>query len=162
MKRYVVEVNGNTIEYGADVKRSGFSNEEWSALCHEMVKQRDEEEYQKLLRLDNQEAIIGWGNYIDMAERYEYLLELLPQSSFSKAGTHPEWVAKEVDDNTLNKGIIQDDVATIIESNRGIELMRLRLEDYFDLDEAYYEERQYLKELLDNANYGRNNNEWFI
>jgi len=85
---YKVEVNGQTIEYGAYIKRSRFNNAEWSAIYHQMVKENIPTVYE--VKKQDSDFIDVAGSLIGLEERYEALLELLPQSSFSKAGTHPQ------------------------------------------------------------------------
>ena len=95
MIHYKVMVNGKEITYGADVEMSRYSDEEWTAIHLEMIRQNDKELYR--LVKDNDTLINRCGHAIDIEERYCYLLELLPQSSYSKAGTHPKWVADAVE-----------------------------------------------------------------
>lgn len=129
---YEVKVNGETIVYGPLIKRSRFSEKQWSAINHEMVKSNFKEEYDKYK--DDEFIITVIADRIDLSERYEALLELLPQSTYSKAGTHPEWVAKAVEDNILIKGITQDDVKMLIEGSNGIEELKSILKDYFSIE----------------------------
>lgn len=130
-KTYKVEVDGKTIEYGAYVEKSNFNNVEWSAIYCKMLKENYPLVYEKKKRDDD--FIMTAGSLIDIEERYEALLELLPQSSFSKAGTHPQWVADAVEENTLNKRITQDDVIDMIKDVDDVEELKECLINYFEL-----------------------------
>jgi len=130
---YTVTVNGKEISYGAYTIFSGHTEEEWLALCHEMVKVNYPNFYEKWK--ENEQAIRGWGNFIDVSERYEALLEELPQSSYSKAGTHPVWVVEAVDDRTLDKEITQSDVLGMLDISN-LDELKSELEDYFDLSDC--------------------------
>ena len=70
-----------------------------------------------------------------LEERYEALLELLPQDQFSCAGTHPKWVADAVAENTLNKEDTQGDVLDLIERCSTLDELKSELTEYFDLEE---------------------------
>ena len=70
-----------------------------------------------------------------LEERYEALLELLPQDQFSYAGTHPKWVADAVAENTLNKVDTQYDVSDLIERCSTLDELKSELTEYFDLEE---------------------------
>ena len=129
---YKVEVNGQTIEYGAYIKKSRFTNAEWSAIYHQMAKENSPLVYRD--KKHDNDYIEMLGALIGLEERYEALLELLPQSSFSKAGTHPQWVADAVEDNTLNKGITQDDVKDMLKDAENIDDLKEMLIEYFELD----------------------------
>lgn len=83
---YKVTANGKEIEYGALVEKSRFSDEEWSAIYAEIVKQNQPEVFERK-KLDS-DYIDAFGALIALEERYEALLELLPQDEFSYAGTH--------------------------------------------------------------------------
>ena len=76
-----------------------------------------------------------FGALIALEERYEALLELLPQDQFSKAGTHPKWVADAVAENTLNKEDTVLDVSVLIGRCNTIEELKNELTEYFDLEE---------------------------
>lgn len=94
MIHYKVVVDGKEIEYGADTEMSRYSDEEWTAIHSLMVKENYPELYEKYKEDSLLMSVIGWG--IALEERYEFLLELLPQCSYSKAGTHPRWIANAV------------------------------------------------------------------
>lgn len=130
---YKVTVNGKEIEYGALVEKSRFSDEEWSAIYAEIVKQNQPEIFEN--RKSDTEFIDTLGNLISLEERYEALLELLPQDQFSYAGTHPKWVADAVAENTLNKEDTQYDVSDLIEECETLEELKSELTEYFDLEE---------------------------
>lgn len=129
---YKVTVNRNEITYGPLIERSRFSDEEWMAIYTEMVKQRNKDLYDR--RKGDEEFINCLGQLISLEERYEALLELLPQDNYSKSGTHPKWVANAVEHNTLNKGITQDDVSQAIKQNDTFEGLKSDLEEYFNLN----------------------------
>lgn len=130
---YKVTVNGKEIEYGALVEKSRFSDEEWSAIYAEIVKKNQPEIFEN--RKSDTEFIDTLGNLISLEERYEALLELLPQDQFSYAGTHPKWVADAVAENTLNKEDTQYDVSDLIEECETLEELKSELTEYFDLEE---------------------------
>lgn len=80
----------------------------------------------------------------ELAEMYEQLLEDLPQYHFSKAGTPPEAVIKEVEKNIYLKGITQDDVSDAIvwwEDVKDVDYEEKfkglveEIREYFELDE---------------------------
>lgn len=96
MKEYKVFVKGKEVKYGALVERSKFTEEEWMEIYKKMVQEDNLEFYEKYK--GNDEVIILMGELIDLEERYEALLALLPQHKYSKAGTHPRWVADAVKD----------------------------------------------------------------
>ena len=76
------------------------------------------------------------GNvFVVSEERYEALLELLPQDQFSYAGTHPKWVADAVAENTLNKEDTQYDVSDLIERCETLKELKNELTEYFELEE---------------------------
>ncbi|MGM0199666.1 hypothetical protein [Enterococcus sp. DIV1314a] len=131
---YEVQIDGETIVYGPLIKRSRFSDEQWSAINHAMAKRNfSASEYEKYKK---DEFVIGlMADRTDLAERYEALLELLPQSAYSKAGTHPEWVADAVEHNILIKGITQDDVKMLIEGSDDMRELIRSLEEYFHIEE---------------------------
>lgn len=130
---YKVTVNGKEIEYGALVEKSRFSDEEWSAIYAEIAKQNYPEIFES--RKSDTAFIDTLGAWISLEERYEALLELLPQDQFSYAGTHPKWVADAVAENTLNKEDTQYDVSDLIERCETLEELKSELTEYFDLEE---------------------------
>ena len=129
---YEVEVNGKVIEYGPYVKKSRFNNAEWSAIYHQMVKENFPTVYE--VKKKDSDFIDVAGSLIGLEERYEALLELLPQSSFSKAGTHPQWVADAVEENTLNKMDTQSDVKDMLKDGDNIDDLKKMMVEYFELD----------------------------
>lgn len=130
---YKVTANGKEIEYGALVEKSRFSDEEWSAIYAEIVKQNQPEVFERK-KLDS-DYINAFGALIALEERYEALLELLPQDEFSYAGTHPKWVADAVAENTLNKSDVICDVSDMIERCGNIEELENELIEYFGVDQ---------------------------
>lgn len=135
-KEYKININGDDITYGALVTRSRFNEEEWQAIYTEMVKQGNPEAYEEY---KDDENVIAWiGALIDLEDRYQALLELLPQDSYSKAGTHPQWVADEVNENTFDKIITQDDVKDMINDYEDIDDLKEALKEYFNIDMDYH------------------------
>ena len=130
---YKVTANGKEIEYGALVEKSRFSVEEWSAIYAEIVKQNQPEVFERK-KLDS-DYIDAFGALIALEERYEALLELLPQDEFSYAGTHPKWVADAVAENTLNKSDVICDVSDMIERCGNIEELKNEQIEYFGADQ---------------------------
>lgn len=130
---YKTTINGKEIEYGALVEKSRFSDEEWSAIYAEIVKQNWPEIYEN--RKSDTAFIDTLGALTSLEERYEALLELLPQDQFSYAGTHPKWVADAVAQNTLNKEDTQGDVLDLIERCSTLDELKSELTEYFDLEE---------------------------
>ena len=130
---YKVTVDGKEIEYGALVEKSRFSDEEWSAIYAEIAKQNYPEIFES--RKSDTAFIDTLGALTSLEERYEALLELLPQDQFSYAGTHPKWVADAVAENTLNKVDTQYDVSDLIERCETLEELKSELTEYFDLEE---------------------------
>lgn len=130
---YKVTVDGKEIEYGALVEKSRFSEKEWSAIYSEMVKQNQPEVFEN--KKSDTDYINMLGALIDFKERYEALLELLPQNQFSYAGTHPKWVADAVAENTLNKEDTMLDVSDLIGRCETLEELKNELTEYFDLEE---------------------------
>ena len=130
---YKVTVNGKEIEYGALVEKSRFSDEEWSAIYAEIAKQNYPEIFES--RKSDTAFIDTLGAWISLEERYEALLELLPQDQYSYAGTHPKWVADAVAENTLNKEDTKDDVLDLIERCSTLDELKSELTEYFDLEE---------------------------
>lgn len=84
---------------------------------------------------DDTDYISAFGALISLEERYEALLEALPQKSYSYAGTHPMWVVKAVEENTLNKETTMEDVADMVERCETLDDLKEELTDYFDLEE---------------------------
>lgn len=80
--------------------------------------------------------IDAFGALIALEERYEALLELLPQDQFSYAGTHPKWVADAVAENTLNKEDTEEDVCKIIGRCTTLSELQEELIEYFDLEDS--------------------------
>ena len=130
---YKILINGKEIEYGALVEKSRFSDEEWSAIYAEIV----EENYPEILKKKKYDTafIDTLGALTSLEERYEALLELLPQDQFSRAGTHPKWVADAVAENTLNKDDTRYDVFILIERCETLEELKNELAKYFNLEE---------------------------
>nr|DAS02845.1 MAG TPA: hypothetical protein [Caudoviricetes sp.] len=130
---YKVTVDGKKIEYGALVEKSRFSEKEWSAIYTEIVKQNQPEVFEN--KKEDTDYIDTLGALINLEERYEALLELLPQDEFSYAGTHPKWVADAVAENTLNKEDTKEDVSDMIERCETLEELKNELTEYFELEE---------------------------
>ncbi|HEL1931445.1 TPA: hypothetical protein TYI17_002263 [Streptococcus suis] len=130
---YKVKVDGNEIEYGTLIEKSNFTEKEWSAIYAEVVKQNQPSVYKK--RKADIEFINTLGALISLEERYEALLDLLPQEEFSYAGTHPKWVADAVEENTLDKETTKDDVASLLEQCETLEDLKEGLVDYFELED---------------------------
>ena len=128
---YKITVNDKEIEYGALIEKSRFSKEEWSAIYAEIVK-RNHPEIFECKKLDS-DYIDAFGALIALEERYEALLELLPQDEFSYAGTHPKWVADAVAENTLNKSDVVCDVSEMIERCGSLEELKNELLEYFEV-----------------------------
>lgn len=131
---YKVTVDGKEIEYGALVEKSRFSDEEWSAIYAEIAKQNYPEIFES--RKSDTAFIDTLGAMIDLEERYEALLELLPQDKFSYAGTHPKWVADAVAENTLNKEDTILDVSDLIGQCSTLRELQDKLMKYFDLEDC--------------------------
>ena len=130
---YKVTVDGKEIEYGALVEKSRFSDEEWSAIYAEIVKQNWPEVFET--RKSDTAFIDTLGALVSLEERYEALLELLPQNQFSYAGAHPKWVADAVAENTLNKEDTMLDVSDLIGRCETLEELKNELTEYFELEE---------------------------
>lgn len=130
---YKVTVDDKEIEYGALVEKSRFSDEEWSAIYAEIAKQNYPEIFEN--RKSDTAFIDTLGALTSLEERYEALLELLPQNQFSYAGTHPKWVADAVAENTLNKEDTMLDVSDLIGRCNTFEELKNELTEYFDLEE---------------------------
>ena len=131
---YKVTVDGKEIEYGALVEKSRFSDEEWSAIYAEIAKQNYPEIFES--RKSDTAFIDTLGALTSLEERYEALLELLPQDQFSYAGTHPKWVADAVAENTLNKEDTIDDICDFLERCSTLQQLQDELMEYFDLEES--------------------------
>ena len=131
--KYKTKINGKEIEYGALVEKSRFSDEEWSAIYAEIAKQNYPEIFES--RKSDTAFIDTLGALTSLEERYEALLELLPQEQFYRAGTHPKWVADAVAENTLNKVDTQYDVSVLIERCETLEELKNELTEYFELEE---------------------------
>ena len=131
--KYKTKINGKEIEYGALVEKSHFSDEEWSAIYAEIAEENYPEIFEK--RKSDTAFIDTLGALTSLEERYEALLELLPQEQFSRAGTHPKWVADAVAENTFNKEETQYDVFVLIERCETLEELKNKLTEYFDLEE---------------------------
>lgn len=131
---YKVRVNGKEIEYGALVEKSHFSDEEWSAIYAEIAEENYPEIFEK--RKSDTAFIDTLGALTSLEERYEALLELLPQDQFSRAGTHPKWVADAVAENTLNKEDTIDDICDFLERCSTLQQLQDELMEYFDLEES--------------------------
>ena len=129
---YKATVDGKEIEYGALVEKQRFSEKEWSAIYAEIVKQNWPEVFET--RKSDTAFIDTLGALVSLEERYEALLELLPQNQFSYAGTHPKWVADAVAENTLNKEDTMLDVSDLIGRCNTIEELKNELTEYFDLE----------------------------
>ncbi|HEL2480594.1 TPA: hypothetical protein TZY47_000712 [Streptococcus suis] len=130
---YKVIVNNTEIEYGALIEKSNFTETEWAAIYAEIVKQNQPEVFEK--KKNDVDYINAFGALIALEERYEALLELLPQEEFSYAGTHPKWVADAVEENTLSKETIMWDVSAILENCDTLDELKEELTSYFKLDE---------------------------
>lgn len=131
---YKVTVDGKEIEYGALVEKSRFSEKEWSAIYAEIVKQNQPEVFEN--RKADTDYIDAFGSLIALEERYEALLELLPQDEFSYAGTHPKWVADAVVENTLNKEDTINDISDFLEQCSTLRELQDKLMEYFDLQDC--------------------------
>lgn len=133
-KEYKVNVDGREIIYGALVRDdSRLSVKEWDAVAHEMVKQNLPEEYEKYK--DDEDVIDYISSWINIQERYEALMELLPQS-LSYFDTPPYRIAEEVYENTFEKDIVQYDVQEIINRSADLEELKGELVAYFNLKEV--------------------------
>lgn len=130
---YKVVVENKEIVYGALVEKSRFSDKEWSAIYHEVVKKNQPELYAE--HKGNELLVETMGQLICLEERYEALLELLPQDQFSYSGTHPKWVADAVSENTLDKETTKEDVSDILERCDDVSELKQELIEYFGLKE---------------------------
>ena len=133
-KEYKVNVDGREIIYGSLVRDDGrLSVKEWDAVAHEMVKQNLPEEYEKY---KSDEDVIDYiSSWINIQERYEALMKLLPQS-LSYFDTSPYRIAEEVYENTFEKDIVQYDVQEIINRSADLEELKCELVAYFNLKEV--------------------------
>lgn len=131
---YKVTVDGKEIEYGALVEKSRFSEKEWSAIYAEIVKQNQPEVFEN--KKADTDYIDAFGSLIALEERYEALLELLPQDEFSYAGTHPKRVADAVAENTLNKEDTINDISDFLEQCSTLRELQDKLMEYFDLQDC--------------------------
>ena len=133
-KEYKVNVDGREIIYGSLVRDDGrFSVKEWDAVAHEMVKQNLPEEYEKY---KSDEDVIDYiSSWINIQERYEALMELLPQS-LSYFDTSPYRIAEEVYENTFEKDIVQYNVQEIINRSADLRELKNELVAYFNLKEV--------------------------
>ena len=133
-KEYKVNVDGREIIYGALV-RDGcrLSVKEWDAVAHEMVKQNLPKEYEKYK--DDEDVIDYISSWINIQERYEALMELLPQS-LSYFDTSPYRIAEEVYENTFEKDIVQYNVQEIINRSADLRELKNELVAYFNLKEV--------------------------
>lgn len=131
---YKVTVDGKEIEYGALVEKSRFSEKEWSAIYAEIVKQNQPEVFEN--KKADTDYIDAFCSLIALEERYEALLELLPQDEFSYAGTHPKWVADAVAENTLNKEDTINDISDFLEQCSTLRELQDKLMEYFDLQDC--------------------------
>ena len=130
-KEYRVNVGGKEIVYGSLVRGGRLSVKEWDAIAHEMVSQNLPEEYEKY---KNDVDIIDYlSSWIDMRERYEVLLELLPQRA-RYVETPAYMVADRVYENTLDKNITKNDIKMFIDESKSLDELKLQLTNYFDLD----------------------------
>lgn len=91
------------------------------------------EEYEKYK--DDEDVIDYISSWIDTQERYEALMELLPQS-LSYFDTSPYRIAEEVYDNTFEKDIIQYDVQETINRSADLREFKNELVAYFNLKEV--------------------------
>lgn len=85
---YKTIVNGKMVEYGPYTENvNAFTDEERLALQLEMVRVNYPEDYEN--RKGDEQFIKALGGLISIEERYEALLEELPQNTYSYAGSHP-------------------------------------------------------------------------
>lgn len=130
---YKVTVDGREIEYGALVEKSRFSEKEWSAIYADIVKVNQPEVFES--KKADTDYIETFGALIALEERYEALLELLPQEEYSQAGTHPKWVADAVSEKTLNKQDVIDDVSDMLERCEDLDELKEELVEYFEIED---------------------------
>ncbi|WP_316605930.1 hypothetical protein [Streptococcus pluranimalium] len=133
---YKTIVNGKMVEYGPYTENvNAFTDEERLALQLEMVRVNYPEDYEN--RKDDEQFIKALGGLISIEERYEALLEELPQNTYSYAGSHPLRVAEAVEKNSLNREITKDDVSDMIARCETLDGLKEELSDYFELEEDY-------------------------
>lgn len=130
---YKVIVNNTEIEYGALIEKSNFTETEWAVIYAEIVKQNQPEVFEK--KKSDVDYINAFGALIALEERYEALLELLPQEQFSYAATHPKWVADAVKENTIDKETTMWDVSDMLERCDNLDELKEELTSCFKLDE---------------------------
>lgn len=130
---YKVTVDGNEIEYGALVEKSSFTEKEWAAIYTEVVRKKCPGVFK--IKKNDEDYIHVLGSLISLEERYEALLDLLPQEQFSVAGAQPKWVAKAVEENTLDKETTKEDVTAFLEHCETLEDLREELKGYFSLED---------------------------
>jgi len=128
---YIVTVNGKTISYGAWTERSRFTNDEWSALCHQMVKENYSEDYEKYK--DDETVILLKGELIQLEERYTVLIDELTGGMYSKAGTHPRWIIDNVNRRMIDKRTAYEDIVMMLFEDEGVENPVKALKEYFDI-----------------------------
>ena len=116
------------------LKNHVFQKKEWSAIYAEIVKQNQPEVFEN--KKADTDYIDAFGSLIALEERYEALLELLPQDEFSYAGTHPKWVADAVAENTLNKEDTINDISDFLEQCSTLRELQDKLMEYFDLQDC--------------------------
>lgn len=91
---YKYEWKGEEREIGPACLQSHYDAGEWEVASHAMVSQKNPTLYEAVKDSD----FFNWVAYaIYLEERYEYLLHLT-DSGFSRAGTHPQWVADGIAD----------------------------------------------------------------
>lgn len=129
MMNYKVKINEKEIEYGA-LTTEIFNDEEELEIAKKMVEHNYPELYEKY---KDENLIWLLANEINLRERYEALLELLPQKNYSEAGTHPLLIAVAVNHNTFNKVITQDNVRMYINKAKTLEELKNDLKQYFKL-----------------------------
>lgn len=132
--KYTTEFNGKTLEYSIGDTTS-FSAEENRAIFKEMVRVEEPEQYE--LRKNDEEFLVNLGALIDLEGRYKLFLDLLPQYTFSKAGTHPSWVAEEVEENTYVKEDVKDDIESMLDNINNIDDLKEELKDYFGIGDEH-------------------------
>lgn len=139
--------------YGPYTKKSRFSDRELLGLHSNMVKAHYPEMYERIKHDEEVIHAIGWG--IDLDDRYEALLEELPQSSFSKAGTHPMWVANSVAENTFSKAEVQEAiVAAMMDESLEPEDQLMQVVDELELNaEELQEEYRYALDCWNSFQY---------
>lgn len=154
-KIYEIEFGNRALRYGALVKNSSFSDDEWDAIFKEIIKEEFPNVFKEIEEGKyghNAKAIktiihTTAGHFI-LARKYEALLEMLPQDTFSKSGTHPEWIAKEVENNTFRKDLTKDDLCDLMTSacdkedvSPDLVIFIQELMEYFEITEEYIQEK---------------------